>query len=133
MSLFREEAPSTRADSSLLSSLSFWLLNDTQSGTTKPSTPSEIKTRKTAAKCVKVTINCTHPHLTTTFPKGIVSYYMTHCLARFQTMIGRWGLHNELACETLISVYMISISRNATQSSCFQRVNSSDLSHSLSS
>ena len=54
VSLFREEAPSTRADSSLLSSLSFWLLNDSASGASKPSTPSEIKARKTASKCVKV-------------------------------------------------------------------------------
>ena len=57
MSLFREEAPSTRADSSLLSSLSFWLLNDGTSGASKPSTPSEIKARKTATKCVKVCSN----------------------------------------------------------------------------
>ena len=54
VSLYREEAPSTRADSSLLSSLSFWLLNDSPSGTSKPSTPSEIKARKVATKCVKV-------------------------------------------------------------------------------
>ena len=56
VSLFREEAPSTRPDSSLLSSISFWLLNDNPSGSSKPSTPSEIKARKTATKCVKVRV-----------------------------------------------------------------------------
>ena len=55
VSLYREETPSTRADSSLLSSLSFWLnLNDGQSGASKPTTPSEIRARKIATKCVKV-------------------------------------------------------------------------------
>lgn len=54
VSLFREEVQSTRADSTFLSSLSYWLLNDGQSSGSKPFTPSEIKAHKTATKCVKV-------------------------------------------------------------------------------
>ena len=56
VSLYREETPSTRSDSSLLSHLSFWLLNDSQSGSNKPTTPSEIRARKIATKCVKVCV-----------------------------------------------------------------------------
>ena len=52
VSLFREEAP-VRSDSSLLSSFYSYLLpgND-QSG--KSLSPSEIKARKSAMKCIKV-------------------------------------------------------------------------------
>ena len=51
-SLYREEAP-IRQDSSILSSLySYWLLSNDQSG--KALTPSEIKARKTALKCIQV-------------------------------------------------------------------------------
>ncbi len=60
VSLYREEAPA-RTDSSLLSSLySYWLLsNDSQGGGGGASggknlSPSEIKARKVALKCVKV-------------------------------------------------------------------------------
>jgi len=57
VSLFCEEAPSTRHDSSLLSSLyNYWLLSDGQSGSSKTLTPSEIKARKAAMKCVKVSM-----------------------------------------------------------------------------
>lgn len=60
VSLYREEAP-TRTDSSLLSSLySYWLLSNDSVGTGggagggKNLSPSEIKARKVALKCVKV-------------------------------------------------------------------------------
>ena len=51
VSLFREETP-VRTDSSLLSSLYFYWVSNDQSG--KVLTPSEIRARKTALKCVKV-------------------------------------------------------------------------------
>ncbi len=51
VSLYREEV-TTRQDCSLLSSLySYWLLSNDQSG--KALTPSEIKARKTALKCIR--------------------------------------------------------------------------------
>jgi len=50
VSLFREETP-VRTDSSLLSSLYFYWVSNDQSG--KVLTPSEIRARKTALKCVK--------------------------------------------------------------------------------
>ena len=60
VSLFREETP-TRTDSSLLSSLySYWLLSNDSQGAGgggnrgKNLSPSEIKARKVALKCVKV-------------------------------------------------------------------------------
>ena len=52
VSLFHEDTP-VRSDSSLLSSLyNYWLLSNDQSG--KALTPSEIKARKTALKCIQV-------------------------------------------------------------------------------
>ena len=54
VSLFREETP-VRTDSSLLSSLYFYWVSNDQSG--KALTPSEIRARKTALKCIKVQCN----------------------------------------------------------------------------
>ena len=54
VSLFREETP-VRTDSSLLSSLYFYWVSSDQSG--KALTPSEIRARKTALKCIKVQYN----------------------------------------------------------------------------
>ena len=63
ISLLREETPSTRTDSSLLSSLySYWLLSNDSGqgggGGSKNLSPSEIKARKAALKCVKVSSLC---------------------------------------------------------------------------
>ena len=54
VSLFCEETP-VQTDSSLLSSLYFYWVSNDQSG--KALTPSEIRARKTALKCIKVQYN----------------------------------------------------------------------------
>jgi len=77
ISLFREETP-VRTDSSLLSSLYFYWVSNDQSG--KVLTPSEIRARKTALKCVKV---------------GTLHYRLTYCLKwSFSVAVhGRYSCH----------------------------------------
>eukprot|EP00731_Ephydatia_muelleri_P005725 Em0002g1901a len=51
-SLFLKEVPSVRPDSSLFSSL-FWWSSDTQTSSSRSLTPSEVKARKVALKCIQ--------------------------------------------------------------------------------
>ena len=77
VSLFREETP-VRTDSTLLSSLYFYWVSNDQSG--KVLTPSEIRARKTALKCVKV---------------GTLHYRITYCLKWSSSVVvyGRCSCH----------------------------------------
>ena len=60
-SLFQKEVPSVRSDPSLFSSL-FWWSSDSQTSS-RSLTPSEVKARKVALKCIEVSVvaTCTTP------------------------------------------------------------------------
>ncbi len=126
VSLYREEV-TTRQDSSLLSSLySYWLLSNDQSG--KALTPSEIKARKTALKCIQVQCYidyhpCVHGvhemsstcigssgifvqlhemNLISSMFKNIYGHYMCDALTRLKLPI-RWSCCVQLHEMNLIS------------------------------